>query len=128
MAACWIAETDTQTYLGHGDNDIARVTMMTANQFLSTLKSDDKLRRFVAHLITQDLVHYIHSPVRFESDHVQASFLRDVEEAIFQFRNPLDSLVFLRSKGWSHDHEMHQVMENAYRAIQASMEEVFADR
>lgn len=101
---------------------------MTAIQFLSTIKTDEKLRRSAVHVIAQDLFHCISSPVRFEPVDVQGVFHRDIEEAVFRFRNPLDSLVYLRSKGWSHDHNMHQVMENAHRHLQEATEEIFTER
>lgn len=101
---------------------------MTTIQFLSTIKHDEKLRRSAASAITPTLFQYIHSPVEFEPEAVQAAFYRDIEEAVFQFRNPLDSLVYLRSKGWDHGCSMHQVMENAHRHLQELTEEIFADR
>ncbi|MBY3151437.1 hypothetical protein HFO56_03415 [Rhizobium laguerreae] len=101
---------------------------MTDIQFLSAIKNDEKLRRSVAHSITTHLFHFIHSPVEFESDDVQAAFHGDVEDAIFQFRNALDSLVYLRSKGWAHDCRMHHAMENGQHHIQAAVEDICAER
>lgn len=101
---------------------------MTAIQFLATIKNDERLRQSVLNTISQNLFEYISSPVCFEPADVQIAFHRDVKEAIFRSRSPLDSLLYLRSKGWPHGCDMHQIMESAHRHIQDATEQIFADR
>lgn len=101
---------------------------MTDIRFLSAIKNDGRLRRSIAHSVAPHLFHYIRSPVKHEPADVQSTFHKDVEDAIFQFRNALDSLVYLRSKGWEHGTSMHQVMENAHRQIEDTLENICAER
>jgi hypothetical protein len=104
------------------------VSAMTDIRFLSAIKNDERLRRSLARSVTRNLFHFIRSPVKSEPDDVQAAFHRDVEQALFQFRNALDSLVYLRSKGWAHDPSVHQAMENGQREIEDAVENISADR
>ncbi|MCS4089213.1 hypothetical protein [Rhizobium sp. BK176] len=101
---------------------------MTDIRFLSAIKNDERLRRSIVHSISPYLFGFIRSPVEYKSADIQSAFQRDVEEAIFQFRNALDSLVYLRSKGWAHGTSMHQVMENAHRQIENTLENISAER
>lgn len=101
---------------------------MTEIRFLTAIKNDMGLRRYIVSSVCSHLFDFIHSPVEFESDDVQAAFAQDVRQALYQSRNPLDSLVYLRSKGWVHDPSVHQAMENGHNKITEALEKVCAER